>query len=273
MGKRISELEEKAGKDLGYVIELDHPSGTTPETEQQTLNTILNTRVNSSVSWTDSATGTLSFFKIEQINLTINPLIIGVTGTITLTNIPTDSEVFLKITKGSTLTIAFASGTVDYFNSTLTTLYFRIISIGSILFIQNLQKQTLGIDNKTVYTPTLDYHPWTYKLATTNTAVVFDYTDIDAEFTTHVLNGYIRGGIMIIHGSVTMTNAVVLSNAKKLCNITGYISPGYIVYFSGTNTVLTGTQSAAGYIDASGDIYFANGLSGQDWIFEINIHQ
>jgi hypothetical protein len=269
---RISAFTDtQTTKDLAVKLAVDKSTFT--NMKQESLENILRTRVQSSITWATLDTTTLNYTGLEQINLTINPLISGVTATISLTNIPTDSEVFLKITKSSALTIAFSGATVDYFNSTLSTLYFRIISIGSTLFVINLQKKTLGIDNLTAFTPDSDYEPWTYKLATTNTGVSFDYTDVDAEFTTHVLNGYIRGGNMTIHGSVTMTNAVILGSAKKLCNITGYINPGYVVYFSGTNQVLTGTQSAAGYIDADGDIYFANGLSGQTWIFEINIHQ
>jgi hypothetical protein len=156
-------------KDLTAYAAVDKSSFT--NMKKETLESILRTRVQSSITWATLDSTSLSFTSLEQINLTINPLISGVTATISLTNIPTDSEVFLKITKGSGLTIAFSGATVDYFNSTLTTLYFRIISIGSTLFVFNLQKKTLGIDNLTAFTPTLNYHPMTLKYVQDNTLI------------------------------------------------------------------------------------------------------
>jgi hypothetical protein len=275
MSKRPSGLGVKSTKNLTYVLETDHPSGATTETEQITYETLLRTRVQSSIAWDANPTGTLSFASIEQINLAINPLIIGVTGTITLSNIPADSEVFLKITKGAGLTIAFASANVDYFNSTLTTLYFRIISIGSSLFVINIQKHALGIDNLTTFTPTLSTHPATMGYADNPTSSSLTLTGTpDANNTDVSLYLTKKGGTIVVEGTITATNAFGIGDAKYVGTIPGYISPSHSINFFAVDTRNIDTYICGrGFVDTDGKIYFAPGVSGGTWIINFPINQ
>jgi hypothetical protein len=167
---RISAFTDtQTTKDLTAYVVVDKSTFT--NMKKQTLENVLRTRVQSSVYWYDLTDLTLSFASLEQINLTILSEISGVTATISLTNIPADSKVYLKITKSSACGIEFSGATVDYFNDTATTLFFEIISIGSTLFIRDLLKQTLGLNNIITFVPDSNYEPVTLKYLQDNALI------------------------------------------------------------------------------------------------------
>lgn len=106
--------------------------------------------------------------------------------------------------------------------------------------------------------------------ATTN--LVFDYTDKYLAFGDTVLNGRKNGKIFTLSGSVVIEQNGS-STPRKLCSITGYVSPGYDIPFAmGVRQIYEG---ANGYIDVDGNIYLLWGQNssgpfrfGATWIIE-----
>ncbi len=271
MAKRISGLTEKTTKNLSYLLEVDEPSGATSETESQTIETLLRTKVQSTVSWANLNTLTLSFAGVEHINLAIAVGISGVTAAIALTNIPSDCEVFLKITKGSGLLITFPGTSYGFYDQTATTLYFRITSIGSTIFVRN-SSPVLVTGNTISFTPTKDYDPST-KIYSDNpaaTALTFSGTP-NALLTVNSLNGKLKGGTYTITGNIrSTTNTTTAVIVKKIDN---YISPGYVVYFGMCNlTNLSDANSAVGYVDTDGTIYVGIGYGNRNYVFNVAIN-
>lgn len=97
----------------------------------------------------------------------------------------------------------------------------------------------------------------------TNRATLSFTGSVPSPYSITTLNGYKNGAISVISAVVVATAS---SGLQVLKTITGYVSPGFTVYFAAVNQNTTASQSGYGYIAPNGELTLAVGSSGT-WVF------
>lgn len=149
----------------------------------------------------------------------------------------------------------------------LQTVNDSITTINSTLTNKADKSNVIEKNTTTAYTPSLDYHPVNVKyFKEHSTALSFDLTGTWASFTINHIAGRRSGNRFSINCRVLSVSST--TSNRLVGKINGYVSPGYVHYFSCCCTEPGIYESANGYVNTDGSIYLKTGKSNKQFVFD-----